>query len=98
MLVPCAAAAARSGFMYGLLPLLDFNQPRVVYPPIKPCFAPCAAAAAGFIRGLLPLLDSNLPRVWLSVDEASGLAEPLRRSISHGHPSRVGGDGWGFVL
>ncbi|WIA23090.1 hypothetical protein OEZ85_001433 [Tetradesmus obliquus] len=46
----------------------------------------------GFVRGLLPLLDSNLPRVWLSVDEASGLAEPLRPSISHGHPSRVGGD------
>eukprot|EP00882_Tetradesmus_deserticola_P031762 GHRQ01035930.1.p2 GENE.GHRQ01035930.1~~GHRQ01035930.1.p2 ORF type:complete len:196 (-),score=60.32 GHRQ01035930.1:100-687(-) len=46
----------------------------------------------GCVRGLLPLLDSNLPRVWLSVDEASGLAEPLRPSISHGHPSRVGGE------
>jgi hypothetical protein len=45
-----------------------------------------------FMRGLLPLLESNLPRVWTAVPETAGLAEPVRPSISHGHPSRVGGD------
>eukprot|EP00878_Enallax_costatus_P014856 GHUV01015551.1.p1 GENE.GHUV01015551.1~~GHUV01015551.1.p1 ORF type:complete len:125 (+),score=30.23 GHUV01015551.1:269-643(+) len=46
----------------------------------------------GFMRGMLPLLDSNLPRVWTAVPDSVGLAEPVAPAISHGHPSRVGGD------
>eukprot|EP00879_Flechtneria_rotunda_P000161 GHRR01000231.1.p1 GENE.GHRR01000231.1~~GHRR01000231.1.p1 ORF type:complete len:691 (+),score=298.64 GHRR01000231.1:288-2360(+) len=44
----------------------------------------------GFLHSLPALLDSNLPRVWAPV--AGSLAEPVRPAISHGHPSRVGGD------
>ncbi|MEW5313821.1 MAG: hypothetical protein WDW38_005358 [Sanguina aurantia] len=45
---------------------------------------------AGFLKMLPVINKGNLPRVWEKVE--GGLCEPIRPSVSHDHPIRIGGD------
>ncbi|MEW5300709.1 MAG: hypothetical protein WDW36_003619 [Sanguina aurantia] len=45
---------------------------------------------AGFLKVLPVINKGNLPRVWEKVE--GGLCEPIRPSVSHDHPIRIGGD------
>jgi hypothetical protein len=43
---------------------------------------------AGHVNGLPVTVRANLPRVWERVEGA--LAEPIRPTVSHEHPLRIG--------
>jgi hypothetical protein len=64
---------------------------------LTPCHSSChtflsqpSHPLADFLAAIEPLMLAPLPRVWDHVE--GGLAEPIRATISHGHPHTVGGD------
>lgn len=66
-------------------------DPSPIHPTLLPALcSPPPPPPPGFLYNLIPLLNTNLPRVWVAVE--GGLCEPVRSNISHGHPSRIGGD------
>lgn len=63
----------------------DFQRPRVwVAAPHIP--------AAEHLDSYPIIAHRNLPRVWVAVEGHPGQAEPTRPTLSHQHPTRIGGD------
>ena len=48
--------------------------------------------AAEYLESCPIIFHRNLPRVWVAVEGHPGRSEPTRPTLSHQHPTRIGGD------
>ena len=48
--------------------------------------------AAEYLESCPIIFHRNLPRVWVAVEGHPGWSEPTRPTLSHQHPTRIGGD------